>query len=256
MRDFLRNNFLSLAGLFKAPKPGVHIINAHYISNGIFKPEHAADFEKFLQHLVKKSRLITLQEATQQIVSKQLPHDESLVAFTFDDGFEECYEVIAPILEKYKCNAGFFINANYVESDDSYRKKYHERVNTFTKKPMNWQQIEALHQRGHVIGSHTLDHFNMVQLSENDLRYQLAENKKILEERLCYDCDYFAWPFGQLRDFPPKAWEITKDFHPFIFSGTNYKHYLSYHDRIINRRHIEPFWPKNHIDYFLSVKKK
>ena len=24
---------------------------------------------------------------------------------------------------------------------------------------------------------------------------------------------------------------------------------------VINRRHIEPYWPKNHIKYFLSFKK-
>lgn len=256
MRSKIRSLYLEFFGFFANPKPGIHIINAHYITPGVMNSGNREIFEQFLQHLGKKSKLITLQEATQLIISRQFPQDESLVAFTFDDGYEECYEIIAPLLEKYNCNGGFFINANYVESSEEYQIDYRERLKVFTKKPMTWNQIESLHNRGHVIGSHTLDHFNMADLDNEQLIFQVKKNKELLEDRLNYNCDYFVWPYGQLRDFPPKAWEITKDFHSFIFSGTNYKHYLSYHDRIINRRHIEPFWPKNHIDYFLSVKKK
>lgn len=255
MRNFLRNNFLSLAGQFKAPMPGVHILNAHYITPSIVNSKSSDIFERFLKHIQKKSKLLTLQEATQLVVSKNIPEDESFVAFTFDDGYEECYDMIAPVLEKNNCNAGFFINANYVESDEMYRKKYNERVKTFTKNPMNWKQIESLHDRGHIIGSHTLDHFDMAKLSKDELHLQLNENKKILEARLGYKCEYFAWPYGQFEHFQTETLEITEQYHPYIFSGTNYKHYFSFNDRIINRRHIEPFWPANHMNFFLSVNK-
>lgn len=256
MRTAIRNVYLELLGFFNNPKPGIHIMNAHYITANLINSNDAMLFESFLKHLKKKSKLITIQEATQLVTVKNIPHDESFLAFTFDDGYQECYETIAPILEKYNCNAGFFINANYIESCEEYQKKYHERVNLFTKKPMNWEQIESLHQRGHVIGSHTLDHYNMATLNTEELVYQLEENKKLLENRLNYNCDYFAWTYGQMQHFPEKALEITMQYHRFIFSGTNYKNYFSIDNNIINRRHIEPFWSKNHIDYFLSVNKK
>lgn len=256
MRSIIKNIYLEMFGFFKNPKPGIHIMNAHYITVNSISSIDAILFESFLKHLEIKSKLITIQEATKLVTTKNIPHDESFLAFTFDDGYQECYETIAPILEKHHCNAGFFINANYVESSEEYQKKYHERVDLYTKKPMNWQQIECLHQRGHLIGSHTLDHYNMATLSNDGLFFQVKENKKILENRLNYNCDYFAWTYGQMQHFPENALEITKQFHPYIFSGTNYKNYFSMNGNVINRRHIEPFWPHNHIDYFLSVNKK
>lgn len=256
MRNAIRNVYLEFLGFYKNPKPGIHIMNAHYITNNAINSNDTDMFEYFLKHLKKKSKLITIQEATQLVKTKNIPNDETFLAFTFDDGYLECYETIAPILEKHQCNAGFFINANYIESNIEYQKKYHERVSLFTKKPMNWNQIESLHQRGHVIGSHTLDHFNMAVLCNEDLIYQIQENKRKLENRLDYNCDYFAWPFGQMQHFPEKAMELTKQFHTYIFSGTNYKNYFSMNENVINRRHIEPFWSQNHIDFFLSVNKK
>src|SRR5690606_22177319 len=99
------------------------------------------------------------------------------------------------------------------------------------------------------------DHFNMAELENDELHFQLSENKMILESRLGYNCEYFAWPYGQMEHFQQETLEITEQYHPYIFSGTNYKHYFSIDDRIINRRHIEPFWPKSHTDFFLSVNK-
>ncbi|MBU8883089.1 polysaccharide deacetylase family protein [Kaistella sp. DKR-2] len=231
-------------------------MNAHYITAGVMNSADGVIFERFLKHLQKKSKLITLQEATALVVSKSIPSDESFVAFTFDDGFEECFEVIAPLLEKYHCNAGFFINANYVGSTESYQKQYHDRLKTFSKKPMIWKQIEDLHNRGHVIGSHTLDHFDLSDLNDEEIFFQLNQNKTVLEQNLNFKCDYFAWPYGQFKNFPSHALSIAKGLHPYIFSGTNYKRYFSMDGEVINRRHIEPFWSERHIDFFLSVNKK
>ncbi|MDI1254476.1 MAG: polysaccharide deacetylase family protein [Flavobacterium sp.] len=256
MRTLIRSGYLNFFGFFKNPRPGIHIINAHYVTPSISTIADAAVFEEFVAHIAKKAKLITIQEALKRVVQRDFPKNEALVAFTFDDGFAECFDTIAPVLEKYGTNAAFFINANYVESDEKYRSQYNQRVQTFTKQPMNWQQIKSLHERGHVIGSHTLDHLNMANLSDEELFFQLDSNKKILEEKLNYSCDYFAWTYGQFIHFPQKAMEITKQFHPFIFSGTDYKHYVSMDGNVINRRHIEPFWPKTFVNYFLSINKK
>ncbi|MFL9835654.1 polysaccharide deacetylase family protein [Chryseobacterium terrae] len=256
MRNLLRNTFLDFFGFFKNPKPGIHIMNAHYITANVINSNDADVFENFLKHLGKKSKLITIQEATKLVATKNFPQDESFLAFTFDDGYEECYETIAPLLEKYNCNAAFFINSNYVDSNEQYQKEYHKRVNLFTKKPMSWRQVESLHHRGHIIGSHSLDHYNLAILNKEDLLFQLTENKKILESQLNYNCEYFAWTYGKMEHFSDQALELVKKLHPYIFSGTNYKTYFSMGENVINRRHIEPFWSKNHIDYFLSVNKR
>ncbi|MAM27399.1 MAG: deacetylase [Flavobacteriaceae bacterium] len=257
MRAKVRDIVLGLFGNLKKPKPGIHIINSHYVNAEVVN--HKKDwqlFESYLQYLQSIGRFISLKDATTRIKNENFPKGEVLISFTFDDGFEECYTIIAPLLEKYNTRGAFFINANYIESDKAYQKGFNQRTLTTTKKPMNWNQIMHLHERGHLIGSHGLDHEDFEKLSEHEIDFQLKKNKEILEKKLNYTCKYFAWTYGQLQHFPPTALELTENYHKYIFSGTHYKKYFSYNGKVINRRHQEAFWPKSHLKYFLSFNKK
>lgn len=257
MRALLRNIYLQVFGTIKRPKTGIHIINSHFVSKQATDKERDwAVFDNYLKYLSGFAEFITLEEATKCILEKDIPRDKVLLAFTYDDGFEECYTVIAPLLEKYNTRGAFFVNANYIESDTDYQKDFNKRVRIETKKPMSWEQIADLHRRGHIIGSHNLDHLDFSELPSGDVDFQLRENKKILEQKLDYQCEYFAWTYGQLRHFPENALKITQKYHKYIFSGTNYKSYCSLNGKVINRRHIESFFPKSYIRYFLSHKKK
>lgn len=257
MRAQLRNIFLNVMGTIRKPKPGIHIINSHYVTP--YKVESVRDtkiFENYLKYLNKFATFITLEEASIRILNNNIPDDEVLIAFTFDDGFEECYSVIAPLLEKYNTRGAFFINANYIESNDAYQKEFHKRVSSKNKHPMSWRQVKELHKKGHLIGSHNLDHSDFALLTFDEIEFQLQENKKILEDRLNYQCEYFAWTYGQFKNFPESALKLTLKFHSYIYSGTNYKNYFSFNGKVLNRRHQEAFWPKSHIKYFISTKKR
>lgn len=257
MKAFLRNIYLRFIGSLSRPKPGVHIINSHFVTPyEVNLVRDSRIFENYLVYLQKFARFITLREATERVMIGDIPKDELLISFTFDDGFTECYSIIAPLLEKYGTRGAFFINAAYIESDMTYQREFYERIFTYTKKPMNWEQVTKLHQMGHLIGSHNLDHTNFLELSDEDIEFQLSENKKILEAMLDYQCDYFAWTYGQMKHFPDNALKITQKYHPYIFSGTNYKNYFSFDGQVLNRRHIEAYWPKSHMKYFLSTNKK
>lgn len=257
MRAFLRNIYLIITGSLARPKPGIHIINSHFITPKVKDYEiDSRIFDRYLSYLQNYSRFITIEEATNRILSNSIPSSEVLLAFTFDDGFEECYSIIAPLLEKYNTRGAFFINANYIESDKAYQQEFNKRVDTFSKKPMTWGQVKELHARGHLIGSHNLDHTNFAELNDDDINLQISRNKAILEEKLGVKCDYFAWTYGQLKHFPESALVCAQKYHNHIYSDTNYKHYFSLSKTVINRRHIEPFWRKSHINYFLGVNKK
>jgi|SRR5690606_37760027 len=257
MRQKLRHIYLSALGWFMKPKPGIYIINSHYVTAGIIDLKRDLQiFDKYLSNLNKCGHFITLEDATDRIIQGNIPTDKTLITFTFDDGFEECYTIIAPLLEKYNTRGAFFINANYIESATDYQERFNQRTLTFSKKPMTWEQVRSLHQRGHLIGSHNLDHTNFAELDDNEIEYQTKENKNILESKLNYQCDYFAWTYGQLQHFPINALQIVKKHHPYIFSGTNYKKYFSFNREVINRRHQEAFWPTTHNKYFISIKKQ
>ena len=256
MRTILRESFLNIFGALSSVKSGIHIINSHYVTPDFLDNIEATNiFEQYLISLNKLGIFTTLETATSKILNNNLSKKEVLLTFTFDDGFEECYSVIAPLLEKYNCRGAFFVNANYIESSEIYQQDFNKRVAISTKKPMNWDQLKDLHKRGHLIGSHGLDHYNFAELDPIEIENQLKKNKEILELKLNYKCEYFAWTYGQLKHFPLLALKITEKYHKYIFSGTNYKKYFSYNQRAINRRHQEAYWPKAHIKYFLSFKK-
>ena len=67
--------------------------------------------------------------------------------------------MICPVLEDYGVNAALFINPNFVEGDEAYIRHFTEStVLTPGKRPMRWDALRRLRDRGHVIGAHTLDH--------------------------------------------------------------------------------------------------
>lgn len=256
MRDWLRKNCLDCLGLFSRPAKGIHILNGHMLNRGPADPSSAVSFYRQLKQLQKQVRFIPIEEAVQLILNKCQPCDP-LVAFTFDDGFEECYSALAPVLEDFGVNAAFFINPNFVEGDENYIAHFTQQiVRTPGKRPMKWDEIEELHRRGHIIGAHTMDHYNINTQDRKVLEYQIGKCKSVIEDRLSVPCEYFAFPYGRLEHANAEAIAIACRYYQYIFSQSDYKHYFSFGGRVINRRHFEPFWPVPHLSYFLSCKKK
>ena len=252
LRKIIRNNFLSLAGIFKAPSAGIHIMNGHYVSRNNLGQEV---FYDLLEQLNKRLKFIRIEEATELVTQKKLTK-EKLIAFTFDDGFSECYTKIAPVLEEFKTNAAFFINPGFVEGNQEYIKTFQEKkVFTIGKSPMSWKQILELHQRGHIIGSHTVDHIRLNTEDQAELTFQITKCKEIIQYKTGAPCEYFAYPYGQLSDINEKALSIAAENHKYIFSGANYKKYFSFHGKVLNRRHFEGDWPASHLNYFLSIQR-
>lgn len=253
IRQAIRANYLSIMGSFLKPRNGVHILNSHYISPTSTDPEI---FETQLKQLSKNVTFINIEEAVELIV-KNKSIKKPLVAFTYDDGFKECYQSIAPVLENFHTNAAFFINPNFIDGDEAYKKKFLKRILTKDKEPLNWDEVTKLSEKGHIIGAHTMDHLNLgdTSLNTSELEYQIVNCKKIIEQKIKNKCSMFAFPFGQKQHLNSEALKISKENFEYIFSGTDYKNYFSFNGEVINRRHCEPFWPITHVNYFLSCEK-
>lgn len=256
-RSIVRNTILDLLGCFATPSVGIHILNGHRITLANLDVIPTSNiFRQQLQELKRYVRFISFEEAV-RLIHERVNVNEVLVAFSFDDGFEECYTMIAPVLEEFGISAAFFINPNFASGDTAYIHTFTEHiVLTPGKKPMRWNQIIDLHKHGHIIGAHTLDHHMMKETDEQTLDNQISQCKTRIEEQLCVPCNYFAFPYGRLEDASPLSIDIAMRHYPFIFSQSNYKQYYSFDDHVINRRHFEPDWPINHVLYFISHKKE
>lgn len=127
LRARLRKIVLDILGITARPKSGIHILNGHMLHRLCPDEEAREMFEVLLATLKEWVTYVRIEDAVRMICRHEQP-DMPLVAFTFDDGFEECFTGIAPVLEKFGINGMFFINPGFVTGDEGYIKNFTEHV--------------------------------------------------------------------------------------------------------------------------------
>jgi|GEM_PF-1498985 peptidoglycan/xylan/chitin deacetylase (PgdA/CDA1 family) len=110
-------------------------------------------------------RLIDESDFTPRLVGDE-PERRS-VYFTFDDGGRTA-TTAATLLEKYGFKGHFFIITDRI-GKTGY---------------LEWDQVEALSDAGHVVGSHTVSHANLLTADPERRRHELAASKSTIESRL------------------------------------------------------------------------
>ncbi len=87
-RKKARNSILDLLSINAVPQPGIHILNGHFLSQDDYTP--AQVFRDQLNMLISKGvNFINFDIAVGMIKNLEISPGKCLVAFTFDDGFEE-----------------------------------------------------------------------------------------------------------------------------------------------------------------------
>jgi peptidoglycan/xylan/chitin deacetylase (PgdA/CDA1 family) len=98
---------------------------------------------------------------------------------TFDDGMLSQYTYAKPILDKYNFKATFYIICNSVDKENR----------------MNWNNIQILEEEGHEIGSHTMNHKRLSKLSEEEMKYEVIQSKRCLQEN-GFNVTSFSFPYN------------------------------------------------------------
>lgn len=82
------------------------------------------------------------------------------------------------------------------EKWESLKEKYQ------SVRPMTWDEVKRLSDAKVTIGSHCMWHICCHQAQpETEVKYQLEESKKQLEQHIGKECRYFAYPNGDYTDF-------------------------------------------------------
>jgi peptidoglycan/xylan/chitin deacetylase (PgdA/CDA1 family) len=154
-----------------------------------------ADFEELLRHKLEAGyEPMTLTES-------QAPDrpDRALVV-TFDDAYVSTFTHAAPILDRLGIPATLFVPTSYIGQSepmawpgiDRWMGGPHEEE----LKPIDWDQVRSLAERGWEIGSHSHVHPHLTQLSEDELDREFAVSRKTIEEQLGTPCLTVAYPYG------------------------------------------------------------
>lgn len=120
------------------------------------------------------------------------------VALTFDD----CYRdnlFAARVLAEHGLTASFFIPTAFVGTDHVFPWDRHlPRLANLT-----WDDVREVAALGHSIGSHTVNHVNLVQVELSVAQREIIESKKTIEAKIGKPVRWLAYPFGGVEHFRP-----------------------------------------------------
>jgi len=115
--------------------------------------------------------------------------------------------------------------------------------------PITWDEIEAMSHAGIAFGSHTLTHPNLTQLTDEALRRELVESRRILSARIGQTVRTIAYPFGTPGTYDERvmrhAAQAGYELGVSYIAGTNWPDDLR---RFELRRKGVSFWMS--LDYF------
>ena len=152
----------------------------------------AKQFDKHLNYLKRNNfRTITFEEALEL---KKNRYEGKYVIISFDDGYEDNYRLAFPILKKYGFKAIIFLVTGLEYNS------WDSKSNEPKLQMMNKEQILEMQDYGIEFGSHTLSHSDLTKISNEEAKKELAESKKILEEKLGREIKSFAYPYGNCNE--------------------------------------------------------
>ena len=134
-------------------------------------------------------RVVDVPEAVRLLGSDEPP--ARTVALSFDDGFRDVAENALPVLAEYGFQATVFVATAVADGRASF--------SWYARQPpvLGWDEIAAL-DRGETLSfeAHSLTHPNLLSLSEEAARKEIAESRTELQERLGRAITVFCYPAG------------------------------------------------------------
>ena len=121
------------------------------------------------------------------------------VHVTFDDAYLDVLDVL-PLLEELSLPVTVFVSTSY--ADDGRALAVPELAADAAAQPealatMTWDHLRELAERGIEIGSHTVTHPHLTQISDDELDRELRESRARIQDVLARPARLLAYPYGQ-----------------------------------------------------------
>jgi peptidoglycan/xylan/chitin deacetylase (PgdA/CDA1 family) len=165
-------------------------------------------FELHMQFLRENGFVAAhLDQAVEAIAANE--RGTQYVVITFDDGYRDFYTHALPVLEKYGLKATMFIvtgrtgNAPIRRDDCEF---------------MTWAEVRELSRHGVEIGSHTVSHPELYNMTESQVEDELRLSKRTIEDNLGAPVRSFAYPFA----FPEQDQRFTATLQKLL-KGNGYQ---------------------------------
>lgn len=154
------------------------------------------DFERQMAFLTSKGYAAVALETACDFLGGMSLASERVVAITMDDGAMDNYEVAAPVLKRFGFSATFFVVSSFVGGNNDWMREEGSTV----RRLMGWREIRELADEGIWIGSHSVSHPDLTQVSDEILVREVEDSKKMIEDKLGRPVFSFAYPYGRFDE--------------------------------------------------------
>jgi len=112
------------------------------------------------------------------------------IVLTFDDGYADLIEEALPIMIEQGFPATVFVTTGWVRDAARYA------AGTPPGRMLSWGQVAELSSAGVEVAAHSHSHPQLDQICELRLRVELADSRRLLEDRLGHSVCSLAYPYG------------------------------------------------------------
>lgn len=127
-----------------------------------------------------------------------IPSKKNLISITFDDGLSSILENALPELKKREIPTTIFIPAAKIGNYPKWEQKDQEIY--YDDRILNRDEIKELSDQGIEIGSHTLQHTDLRNVTSEVAREEFDLSKSYLEEITEKEVVSFSFPYGSYND--------------------------------------------------------
>ena len=143
---------------------------------------HPADFARQMRWLRRHGFQTVTQRQLFGALMHGWPLGERPIMITFDDGYRDVFYKAAAVLTRLRMQGTAYVISDRVVNGDR----------TFLSAGL----LRALEHRGIEIGSHSVSHSDLTQLSDREVLAELMESRHSLERWLRHPVQWLAYPFG------------------------------------------------------------
>jgi len=232
--------------LLPTPASGVRILLFHEI-----KPSQREVFEALIRFLLDRYGFISPEDFNRGIRTGGVRF-----ILSFDDGFISQCQAARDVLDPLGIKALFFVCPRFIglagKEAAAFLKGPMRRPDfseaTPELHPPSWEELFALSQRGHQIGSHTLNHASLSALSDEETRAEeIIRSGDDLEKKLGKGIDWFAYPFGSLANIDARSLQMVGRRYRYCCSGLRGINTDRTHRLCLTREVIDLDQPLDHL---------
>lgn len=175
----------------------------------------AADFRAQLEHLRDGGYAAIGLSDWRDAETGVKPLPEKPVLITFDDGYMNNYEAAYPLLREFGMKGVVFLVHEAVGRHNGWENPALEPW----LKMLTWAQVKEMQDSGVIeFGSHGMRHRNLAETPLDEARWEAAESKLRLEEKLGREVLGFAYPYGAGAFLPEVRAAVLQAGYRFDFS--------------------------------------